>query len=251
MMEIRRREPIRPQQLARRESRRKVVGRMSQGRSMNAERETETLNRARQLVFGTETLAPTHGSLIGFGGGQPMSSGGGGGFYNRDQCLNLRPVYPRLPTMLPQSLQHQPPPLPPLQPYLYTSNSHHFPNPTTQQYPPPPPHMNADYLVGHVFSGNNNNCSHHRPPSSLNYPTELNYTCIGGAPPLAHGFPTEGVHGTVTGDVNRGNRTDGLSRDGSDSSSMHPLGKESELNGRICGSFSMDTFEIEGVLSQV
>ncbi|KAK1280184.1 Zinc finger protein STAMENLESS 1 [Acorus gramineus] len=148
------------------------------------ERETETLNRARQLVFGTESLATAPGSFVGFGGAHSMSSSR---YYNRDQCLNLRPVYPRIPLASPSSMPPQLPP-PPLQPFLYTSNSQHLPN------PPPPPPMNTDYLVGHIFTANS-----HCPPSNLNHQTELNYTCVG-----------------AIGDANQGNRRDGIDGEISD-----------------------------------
>ncbi|KAL6007483.1 hypothetical protein ACLOJK_032981 [Asimina triloba] len=114
----------------------------------DSKRETEILNRARQLVFSNENLAG-QGLFLGCNM-PPMATG------NFSQ-----PVYTRLPSpssssMLPQQ---------PLQPYLYPSSSRFlsFPSP----YPPP----TNDYYVGHVLSP-------HRPMNP-SYSNDSNYTCIG------------------------------------------------------------------------
>ncbi|PPS12639.1 hypothetical protein GOBAR_AA07997 [Gossypium barbadense] len=62
------------------------MGKMSVGRSMNVERETETLNRARQLVFNNDNLA-TQGHL----GCHPSYHPGGN---VGDPTLPFRSVYP-------------------------------------------------------------------------------------------------------------------------------------------------------------
>ncbi|XP_019707341.1 zinc finger protein STAMENLESS 1-like [Elaeis guineensis] len=156
------------------------------------ERETETLNRARQLVFSNEGLAGAGahmGSLrdLNLGGTQPIPPGGfqhrGGGI--GDPCLQYRPVYPRLTT-----------PSPPLQPYVYpTTSSHPIP------YPSPHPSM-GDYFIGHVL---NSSSQHqvHRP----SYEPDSSYTCFGA--PLAHGLPMEGVRAPM-GRESSGNQADGM-----------------------------------------
>ncbi|XP_047944735.1 zinc finger protein JAGGED-like isoform X2 [Salvia hispanica] len=84
------------------------------------ERETETLNKARQLVF-TNDLAPTgHLSYVSTGQPVPVPQGGEG-------AMPFRPVYPT--RMMP------PPP-------LYAS-------------PPRMVSFHPEYLVGHVMEGEN------------------------------------------------------------------------------------------------
>ncbi|KAE8692782.1 Detected protein of unknown function [Hibiscus syriacus] len=73
------------------------MGKKSVGRSMNVERETETLNRARQLVFNNDNLT-TQGHL------------------------GFRSVYP--PGMFPGSSSTVIPPPPP-QPYLHSINDYY------------------------------------------------------------------------------------------------------------------------------
>ncbi|KAL6571049.1 hypothetical protein OROGR_000599 [Orobanche gracilis] len=123
------------------------------------ERETETLNKARQLVF-TNDLAPNHLGYV--SGGQPMS-------HMSDTGLPFRSMYPtrifsNSPPLIPQ------PPPPPPSPYMYTSTprllSFH------SQYPPPPPPAD-DYFLGHVLSEGNN------------------YTCIGA--PVRHAAGDGGI----------------------------------------------------------
>ncbi|KAH6771434.1 C2H2 and C2HC zinc fingers superfamily protein [Perilla frutescens var. hirtella] len=123
------------------------------------ERETETLNKARQLVF-TNDLAPA-GHLGYVSAGQPIPHGG---TYHQgsigDGALPFRPVYPA--RMFPT------PPPPPPPPPMYTSPprmvSFHA------QYPATAPPV-SDYFVvsnpGYGGEGNNN------------------YTCIGA--PVGHG----------------------------------------------------------------
>ncbi|XP_062183346.1 zinc finger protein STAMENLESS 1-like [Phragmites australis] len=117
------------------------------------ERETETLNRARQLVFGNESLAAVGAQMSfrdanmggaapptvlggGFRGGVNGSGGGGIG----DSCLPFRPVHPR------QS---------PQPPYncLYTAPStlHPMNYPATYPGPPRQPAVD-DYVIGHAVS---------------------------------------------------------------------------------------------------
>ncbi|KAF0918423.1 hypothetical protein E2562_023570 [Oryza meyeriana var. granulata] len=120
------------------------------------ERETETLNRARQLVFGNDSLAAVGAQLnfrdVNMGGPAAappptlqMAGGGfrGGGGGIGDPCLPLRPVHPRLS-----------PPQPPYH-YLYTtspSTLHPMSYPAT--YPAPPRQQPAvgDYVIGHAVS---------------------------------------------------------------------------------------------------
>ncbi|KAK8563989.1 hypothetical protein V6N12_036123 [Hibiscus sabdariffa] len=113
-----------------------------------SERETETLNRARQLVFNNDSLG---------------SQGHLGCHPSYDPTLPFRSVYP--PRMFPGSSSTLMPPPPP-QPYLHPSPSR------LSSYP-----IN-DYYVGHIQNSQQN----------LNYlgPQDSNYTCIG--TPVGHGF---------------------------------------------------------------
>ncbi|XP_058088466.1 zinc finger protein STAMENLESS 1-like isoform X2 [Magnolia sinica] len=158
----------------------------------DAKRETETLNRARQLVFNNENLGG-QGPLLGCN----IPSIPTVNFNQRgamgDPSLPFRPVYTRLPSPSSPSMLSQPP----LQPYLYTSSSPRllsFPSP----YPPNP--MN-DYYIGHVLN------PHH--PTNPSYTRESNYTCIG-APVTTHGFPAEGIRPPPPMDGLRCNQGDGL-----------------------------------------
>ncbi|XP_068638651.1 zinc finger protein STAMENLESS 1-like [Aristolochia californica] len=144
------------------------------------ERETETLNRARQLVFSNESLA-AQGPLSHLGcSAQTIPSGN---FHQRgvmgDPSLPLRTVYTRLPSPSSPSI------LPPPQPYMYPSSSRLLSYPSS--YPAPV----TDYFIGHVVP----NSSHHHQHQS--YGAEPNYTCMGA--PIAHGFSTtDGMRGTAS-----------------------------------------------------
>ncbi|KAL5221182.1 hypothetical protein ABZP36_025895 [Zizania latifolia] len=113
--------------------------------------ETETLNHARQLVFGNDSLAAVGAQQrdVNMGGAAPppptlqMGRGFRGGGVG-DPCLPLRPVHPRL------SPQQQ-------QPYHYLSYTppstlHPMSYPAT--YPAPPRQQAAvgDYVIGHAVS---------------------------------------------------------------------------------------------------
>ncbi|CAA6665350.1 unnamed protein product [Spirodela intermedia] len=144
------------------------------------ERETETLNRARQLVFSNDGFA-TVGAHMGlrdlsFGGsGQAVASfprGGGVG----DTCLHFRPVYPMLPT------RPQPPPPPPpthLQQYAYPPQASPRALPYQAPFqlpppPPPPPPPTGDYFLGRVLAG-----SPHSQPQSFGGAAEANRVRLG------------------------------------------------------------------------
>ncbi|CAA3019494.1 Hypothetical predicted protein [Olea europaea subsp. europaea] len=143
------------------------------------ERETETLNKARQLVFSND-LAPGAHHLGYLPGGQPIPHGG---FHQPpgsigDATMPFRSMYPTRvysgsSTLLPPTPPGQPP-APPPPPYMYTSLSRLLP--FHSQYPSPPVN---DYFVGHALSGSNS--SYAAPPP------DTNYTCIGA--PVGHGFP--------------------------------------------------------------
>ncbi|XAR72346.1 hypothetical protein NMG60_11018953, partial [Bertholletia excelsa] len=164
------------------------------------ERETETLNRARQLVFSNDNLAAHHlgiGQIPHGSGGYPQAGNMG------EPSLTFRPVYPTRmfsgsssTTILPPP--PPPPPPPPHQPYMYTSPSR------LVSYPHPP----NDYFVGHVLSG-----AAHYAAAPL---PENNYTCIGA--PVGPAFSTASG-GSVGGgggrDIDGGNHgTNGLLRGG-------------------------------------
>ncbi|KAK9276103.1 hypothetical protein L1049_005634 [Liquidambar formosana] len=165
------------------------------------ERETETLNRARQLVFSNENLA-AQGPL----GGQPITAGNFHQTGNMgDPTLPFRSVYP--PRLFPGSSSTllQPPPPPP-QPYLYASPSRLVSYPS--QYPPP--HSMNDYYVGHVLGGGSSSGSQYGNPNP-NYgggaPPESTYTCIGA--PVGHGF-SGGGRGSDMGAMGSGGRDGSL-----------------------------------------
>ncbi|KAL7110583.1 hypothetical protein ACP275_05G035100 [Erythranthe tilingii] len=114
------------------------------------ERETETLNKARQLVF-TNDLAPAHLGYVSSTTGQQFPHGG----YNSHQASNsnnnmgdsslpFRSMHH--PSRMFSTSPHIPPPphqaaAPP--PYMHPSPSH--------QYPPPANNNNNSYYVGHVL----------------------------------------------------------------------------------------------------
>ncbi|KAL7091011.1 hypothetical protein ACP275_12G078500 [Erythranthe tilingii] len=163
------------------------------------ERETETLNKARQLVFTTD-LAPAHIGYV--SGGQPITHGGGyhqAGGGGGDPSLTFRSMYPPPTTRLFSSsspLIPQPPPPPPQpqagQPYMYASPPHLLS--FHPQYPPP---ANNDYYVGHVLSSNPSSCyGSGGGGAAAATANEGNYTCIGA--PVGHGFANGGGGG---GDV--------------------------------------------------
>ncbi|XP_057481514.1 zinc finger protein JAGGED-like [Actinidia eriantha] len=131
------------------------------------ERETETLNRARQLVFSNDNLAVQAAHHL---GGPPIPHGG----YHQggvDPTLPFSPVYPT--RLFSGSSSTILPPPQPHQPYLYPSPPHLISYPS--QYPPPSGHHAVnDYFLGHVLP---------RPP-------DTNYTCIGA--PIRHAYPHGG-----------------------------------------------------------
>lgn len=160
------------------------------------ERETETLNRARQLVFSNDNLAAqSHLSCC-----HPITPPGS--YHHHPPPGNIGPdtTLPlRFPTRMFSSSSSSfisPPPLPsqavqPSQPYLYTSPTR--PLSFSSHYPAPPAHQHAavndNYYVGHVLSGNTSSTSQYCHPNiSYAAAAESNYTCIGAPVGHAHGF---------------------------------------------------------------
>ncbi|XP_057477513.1 zinc finger protein JAGGED-like [Actinidia eriantha] len=145
------------------------------------ERETETLNRARQLVFSNDTAQAAHHL-----GGPPTPHGG----YHQagvDPALPFRPVYPK--RLFSGSSSTILPPPPPHQPYLYPSPPRLVSYPS--QYPPPHSHHQVnEYFLGHVLSG----------------PPDTNYACIGA--PVGHTYP-HGGQGPNMGTSSGGGGGDG------------------------------------------
>ncbi|CAI9096189.1 OLC1v1032275C2 [Oldenlandia corymbosa var. corymbosa] len=141
------------------------------------ERETETLNRARQLVFTTDSLLgqgplPHHHHHHHLGG-QPIPTGGyhhhhPAGNLN-DPSMHFRSMYPPPTRLFSDSTTAAttllPPPPPP--PYMYPSPTRLVPLPATH-YP-----ATTDYFLGHVVPTNTTN-----PENSSQSPIN-NYTCIG------------------------------------------------------------------------
>ncbi|CAL0320800.1 unnamed protein product [Lupinus luteus] len=152
------------------------------------ERETETLNHARQLVFRTDhTLAAQAAPHLGCC--QPIGAGGVGGYHTSGNMGD--PTIPQ-PLRFPRyfsassSSSHIPPPPPPQPPYLYASPSRP-PVPFTSHFPP-----HNDYYVGNVL-----NHAHH---SYINVAgsgggESGSYTCIGA--PVGQAFGGGGKDGTV------------------------------------------------------
>ncbi|XP_044494654.1 zinc finger protein JAGGED-like [Mangifera indica] len=141
------------------------------------ERETETLSRARQLVFGNDNPAAQVPSHLGC---HPIAAGS----YHTAGHIGdpFRSVHP--PRLFTGSSTIIPPPQPP--PYSYPSPSRLTSYCT--QYPPPHP-MN-EYYVGHVLTSRSSHSHSQYPHQNLNYmgaPVGSNYTCIG-APVRGHGF---------------------------------------------------------------
>ncbi|XP_022683019.1 zinc finger protein STAMENLESS 1, partial [Setaria italica] len=147
------------------------------------ERETETLNRARQLVFGNESLAAVGVSFrdVNMGGTAPAAmlgggfrggaTGGGGGI--GEPCLPFRQVHPRL---------SPPPPYH----YLYTAPStlHPMSYPATYPGPPRQPAV-GDYVIGHAVTAGDTLL---QPPPHRG----SSFSCFGApltAPPAATAAP--------------------------------------------------------------
>ncbi|RLM93395.1 zinc finger protein STAMENLESS 1-like, partial [Panicum miliaceum] len=142
------------------------------------QRETETLNRARQLVFGNESLAAVGAQMrdVNMGGTAPSTMLGGGfrgvatgGGGIGDPCVPFRPVHPRPP-------YH----------YLYTaappSTLHPMSYPATYPGPPRQPAV-GDYVIGHAVSAGD---------ALMQPPHRGSFSCFGGplaAPPAATAAP--------------------------------------------------------------
>ncbi|XP_057426901.1 zinc finger protein JAGGED-like [Lotus japonicus] len=180
------------------------------------ERETETLNHARQLVFRNDhNLAPQVAPHLGCC--QPIAPVGG---YHPPTAGNNMGGDPAMPLRFPRyfsassSTTHIPPPPPPSQPYLYASPSRPpvtFPSHNFPQHP-----VNHDYHLSHVMSSTNHQpyAGHH---NNMNYAGgESSYTCIGA--PVGQGFPGNGVK-----DMSLQNQEEGLNwgRSYSGASSQH------------------------------
>ncbi|GAA0186842.1 hypothetical protein LIER_34130 [Lithospermum erythrorhizon] len=160
------------------------IQKMTARRSMSVERETETLNHARQLVYKNDSVLvqATSPHL----GGQAISPGAfhQTGNLSDPTLMPFRQVYPpqttRLfpgsssTTMLPQGGLGQPP-----QQYMYQSPPPSRLVPYTSQYQQP--HLVNDYYIGHAVPGNitspNNNMNPYVPGEGD--PNTNNYTCIG------------------------------------------------------------------------
>ncbi|KAL0463579.1 UNVERIFIED_CONTAM: Zinc finger protein JAGGED [Sesamum latifolium] len=170
---------------------------VSEDSSSSAERETETLNKARQLVF-TNDLAPGHLGYV--SGGQTIPHGG----YHQAGNIagDFRSMYPTRLFSTSSPLIPPPPPPPPPQPqaapYMYASPPRLLS--FGSQYPAAPP-VN-DYFVGHVLS--NSSSSYGATSSEGNH-----YTCIGA--PVGHGFGNTGGGGGGVRDVSLQNQEEGLS----------------------------------------
>ncbi|KGN51212.2 hypothetical protein Csa_008797 [Cucumis sativus] len=151
------------------------------------ERETETLNRARQLVFSNDNLAaqppPPHLGCCHSMAPANYHSAGGSGNVGSDSTLPLRFPTRMFSGSSPGTLLPQPPP-PPLpsshQPYLYNSPTR--PSSFPSYYPPPQASIN-DYYVGHVL-GNPSQCSHQTVNYGSSSVESSSYTCIGA--PVGH-----------------------------------------------------------------
>ncbi|CAL2232311.1 unnamed protein product [Prunus armeniaca] len=160
------------------------------------ERETETLNKARQLVFSNDNLAapppPPH-----LGCCHPITPAG---YHHPAAAGNNIGGDPTLPLRFParmfsgsssSTLVPPPPPpgvpqpgvQPPQQPYLYSSPSRPMSFPASHY--PHHQHSVNDYYVGHVLSSTSSSSpsqyGHGHP--NVNYgaspPEPANYTCIG------------------------------------------------------------------------
>ncbi|KAK8605655.1 hypothetical protein V6N13_102429 [Hibiscus sabdariffa] len=127
----------------------------------SSERETETLNRARQLVFSNDNLTnPGHLGYV------PSS------FHPSDPTLSFRSVCP------PRLFSGSSPTLQPPHPYLHPSSSRLVSSYGSSQNPT---HGMKDYYLGHVV-GTSNNLSHsqyHQQNLNCQGTSDSNYTCIG------------------------------------------------------------------------
>ncbi|WOH15492.1 hypothetical protein DCAR_0935033 [Daucus carota subsp. sativus] len=150
------------------------------------ERETETLNRARQLVFSNDNLMPPtpppHPHLV-LGGQLPISHGG----YHQQATDPFRSTgYPAGRYYCGSSSSANiPPPPPPPQSYMYPSS------PRLVPYPPPHYNINPpinDYFVGHAVHSTG---QLYTAPAPL-VPPEHGYTCIGA--PVGHGLKQGGIN---------------------------------------------------------
>ncbi|XP_047331897.1 zinc finger protein STAMENLESS 1-like [Impatiens glandulifera] len=126
------------------------------------ERETETLNKARQLVFGADSLpVPPHHL-----GGQGVIPHGGGLSYHHHQMRSPPALYPTQP------------------PRLYSAGTAGSSYPSNYQHHP----TGNDCYMGHVLT----------PHANPNYAGEgSTYTCIGA--PVGQSFP--GPAGTGRGQM--------------------------------------------------
>ncbi|KAJ0488921.1 putative transcription factor C2H2 family [Helianthus annuus] len=144
------------------------------------ERETETLNRARQLVFSNDNVLPPLPHQL---GGQPVVHGG---FNHQAGCNMGSTVYPtRLLSGTSTTM------LPPQQaPHMYTSPASRLTNPYTSQYPP-----SNDYFIGHVCSSNPPSFTVQNLSGFASPPPEStsNYTCVGA--PVGQSFTLAGGSG--------------------------------------------------------
>ncbi|KAG5236907.1 hypothetical protein OIU78_004886 [Salix suchowensis] len=166
------------------------------------ERETETLIRARQLVFNSDSLAAP--------GGHPGCHPMGTGSYipaGNNVGDPFRSVYPpRLFSGSSSTLLPAPPAQHPRQSYLSTPPSR-LPA-YNSQYPQQP--IN-DYYIGHVLSNTSQTYPSHK---NMNYSmggSESNYTCIGA--PIGHGAFGRGSNRSTEGSGSDGplsNQEEGL-----------------------------------------
>ncbi|XP_076900937.1 zinc finger protein JAGGED-like [Bidens hawaiensis] len=148
------------------------------------ERETETLNRARQLVFSNDNVLPPLPHQL---GGQPVVHGG---FHHQAGCNMGSTVYPtRLFSGTSTTMLPPPPPQQPA-PHMYTSPASRLTNPYTSQYPPS--HSVNDYYIGHVCSTNPPPFNVHNLSTFTTPPPEStsNYTCVGA--PVGQSFTLAG-----------------------------------------------------------
>ncbi|KAF5958044.1 hypothetical protein HYC85_005269 [Camellia sinensis] len=154
------------------------------------ERETETLNRARQLVFSNDSLAAQAAHHL---GGQSVPHGG----YHQTGNMGDPSLSFYSTRLFPGSSSTflQPSPPPPHQSYIYTS-----PSRPVSSYP-----VN-DCFVGHVLSGGSNTQYGHPNPNyaaAAPPPPDTNYTCIGA--PVGHSV---GGGGSI--DMSLHNQDEGL-----------------------------------------
>ncbi|KAJ7954103.1 Zinc finger protein JAGGED-related [Quillaja saponaria] len=144
------------------------------------ERETETLNRARQLVFNNDNNLGIQGAPHPHLGCCPTIAPGSyhhaGNMGGEPTLLPPQRTFPRYYSSAGSATTHLPPQAPPSQPYLYASVSPSRP----MSFNYPPQHPANDYYVGHAL----NNYVGGAPPPDHH---SSNYTCIG-APVGPAGF---------------------------------------------------------------